>query len=185
MNRNIYYNSDEELLENINKTLTVNPTASQRTIAENCNISLGMANAVLKRFVERGWIMVRNLNSSKLAYALSEEGMRTLAGRSKKYIQKTFGLINEYSGEIVNKIQQAKDEGKTEVILCGNSYIKFLIEYACQICGMPFSVLGDDGILNDNSLKLIGELSDDNMIEKYESVGFINVMSLVQERGIV
>lgn len=179
MNRNIYYNSDEELLENINKTLTVNPTASQRTIAENCNISLGMANAVLKRFVERGWIMVRNLNSSKLAYALSEEGMRTLAGRSKRYIQRTFGLINEYSGEIVNKIQQAKDEGKTEVILCGDSYIKFLIEYACQLCEMDFFDSNLNNILTDSSLKLVGELSDENEIRKYEEIGFINVIDLV------
>lgn len=180
MNRNIYYNSDEELLENINKTLTVNPAASQRTIAENCNISLGMANAVLKRFVERGWIMVRNLNSSKLAYALSEEGMRTLAGRSKKYIQKTFGLINEYSGEIVNKIQQAKDEGKTEVILCGNSYIKFLIEYACQSCEMNFTVLNSNENVNNNALKLIGELTSEEVIQNYEKIGFVNVMNLVQ-----
>ena len=104
MNRNIYYNSDEELLENINKTLTINPTASQRTIAENCNISLGMANAVLKRFVKRGWIMVTNLNSSKLAYALSEGGIRTLSKRSKQYIKKTFELIDKYSSEIVEKI---------------------------------------------------------------------------------
>lgn len=180
MNRNIYYNSDEELLENINKTLTVNPTASQRTIAENCNISLGMANAVLKRFVERGWIMVRNLNSSKLAYALSEEGMRTLANRSKRYVQKTFGLINEYSEEIVNKIQQAKNEGKTEVILFGKSYVKFLIEYACYFCNITFLLLDFDDVVNDNSLKLVGELMDAETIMKYENMGFINVMDLVQ-----
>ena len=180
MNRNIYYNSDEELLENINKTLTVNPTASQRTIAENCNISLGMANAVLKRFVERGWIMVTNMNSSKLAYALSEEGMRTLASRSKRYIQRTFGLINEYSEEIVNKIQQAKNEGKTEVVLCGNSSIKFLIEYACHFCDIKFSVLSFEDLIDDNTLNLVGELVDAVTIKKCENKGFINVMDLVR-----
>jgi len=181
MNRNIYYNSDEELLENINKTLTVNPTASQRTIAKNCNISLGMANAVLKRFVERGWIMVRNLNSSKLAYALSEEGIKTLTGRSKRYIQRTFGLINEYSGKIVSKIQQAKNDGKAEVILYGDSCIKFLIEYACQSCGVDFYILDSSVNINDNALKLIGELSAEEIIQKYEKIGFINVMDLVKE----
>lgn len=180
MNRNIYYNSDEELLENINKTLTVNPTASQRTIAENCNISLGMANAVLKRFVERGWIMVTNMNSSKLAYALSEEGMRTLASRSKRYIQRTFGLINEYSEEIVNKIQQAKNEGKTEVVLFGNSSIKFLIEYACHFCDIKFSVLSFEDLIDDNTLNLVGELVDAVTIKKCENKGFINVMDLVR-----
>lgn len=180
MNNNIFNNSDEELLENINKTLTIDPNASQRAIAENCNISLGMANAVLKRFVERGWILVSNLNSKKLAYALTEEGFRTLAGRSKRYVQRTFGLINEYSEAIIANIQNAKNEGKTKVILCGKSSVKFLIEYACQKCGVEFV---DGEIVNDatdNSLNLIGELADSGEIEKLESMGFVCVMDLVQ-----
>lgn len=181
MNRNVYYNSDEELLENINKTITVNPNASQRTIAVNCNISLGMANAVLKRFVERGWIMVRNLNSSKLAYALSEEGMRTLAERSKRYIQRTFGLINEYSEAIVANIQKAKDEGKTRVVLVGKSNVKFLIEYACQNCGVEFVVretLNDEIGVESDLLILIGEFAD------YNECNFMSVIDIVKKNNL-
>lgn len=175
MNRNVYYNSDEELLENINKTLTINSTASQRIIAENCNISLGIANAVLKRFVERGWIMVRNLNSSKLGYALSGEGMRTLAGRSKRYMQKTFELINEYSSKVLEKIHQVKDEGVTEVVLYGDSCIKFLLEYACHNCGVKFIIVESKcETLKKDSFKLLGEMLAG------EEAGFINVMELVQ-----
>lgn len=179
MNNNIFNNSDEELLENINKTLTIDPNASQRAIAENCNISLGMANAVLKRFVERGWILVSNLNSKKLAYALTEEGFRTLAGRSKRYVQRTFGLINEYSEAIIANIQNAKNEGKTKVILCGKSSVKFLIEYACQRCGVEYDDLDTDENVDNNALKLIGELTSEEIIQKYEKIGFINVMDLI------
>lgn len=181
MNTNILRNSDEELLENINRTLTLDPYASQRTIARNCNVSLGMANAILKRFVERGWIMISNLNSTKLAYALSEEGMKTLASRSKRYVQKTFEIVNNCSDTVMNKIQQAKHEGKTGVVLYGNSYIKFLIEYTCEVCGMEFKVADSEICLEpEKSLKLVGELCGSDEINQCESMGFVNVVDLME-----
>lgn len=50
-------------LQNIADTLKDEPLASQRLLAENAGMSIGLMNAVLKRFVERGWIMLtKSLN---------------------------------------------------------------------------------------------------------------------------
>ena len=46
-------------------------------------MSLGMMNAILGRFVERGWIMFTNVNGRKLAYAVTPEGIAELANRGK------------------------------------------------------------------------------------------------------
>ena len=185
MNANILRNSDEEFLENINRTLALDPYASQRKIARSCNVSLGMANAILKRFVERGWIMISNLNSTKLAYALSEEGIRTLASRSRRYVQRTFELVNNCSDTIMNRIQQAKENGKTTVVLYGQSYIKFLIEYTCEVCGMDFQTADSDGYEeSETSLKLVGELCESEEITQCESMGFVNVLDLMEESYI-
>ena len=35
---------------------------------DNAGISIGLMNSVLKRFVERGWIMLTNINLRKLSY---------------------------------------------------------------------------------------------------------------------
>ena len=35
---------------------------------DNAGISIGLMNSVLKRFVERGWIMLTNVNLRKLSY---------------------------------------------------------------------------------------------------------------------
>ena len=185
MNTNILRNSDEEFLENINRTLALDPHASQRKIARSCNVSLGMANAILKRFVERGWIMISNLNSTKLAYALSEEGIKTLASRSRRYVQRTFELVNNCSDTIMNRIQQAKENGKTTVVLYGQSYIKFLIEYTCEVCGMDFQTTeSNDYEESETSLKLVGELCESEEMTHCESMGFVNVLDLMEESYI-
>ena len=48
---------DLALLQNISDTLEQDSLASQRKLAEGSGITVGSMNAVLKRFVERGWIM--------------------------------------------------------------------------------------------------------------------------------
>ena len=35
---------------------------------DNAGIFIGLMNSVLKRFVERGWIMLTNINLRKLSY---------------------------------------------------------------------------------------------------------------------
>ena len=125
-------------LQIISDTLKEEPKASQRKLAENAGMSLGLMNAVLQRFVERGWIMLSNVNGRKFAYAVTPKGIRELTERGKKFAARTFKIANDYNEVILNIVKKAKSEGKNKVILYGNSYIKFLIVYACQEVGVEF-----------------------------------------------
>ena len=44
-------------------------------MAKKANMSLDIMNAILGRFVERGWIMLSNVNGRKLAYAVTAAGI--------------------------------------------------------------------------------------------------------------
>ena len=57
---------DLATLQVISETLNEESQASQRTLAKKANVSLGMMNAILGRFVERGWIMLTNVNAVSL-----------------------------------------------------------------------------------------------------------------------
>lgn len=69
---------DLATLQIISETLKYEPKASQRRLAERTGMSLGLVNAVLQRYVERGWLMFIHVNRRKLAYALTAEGMKML-----------------------------------------------------------------------------------------------------------
>lgn len=74
---------DFATLQVISERLKEDPQASQRTLAKKANMSLGMMNAILGRFVERGWRMLTNVNGRKLAYAVTLEGIAELSNREK------------------------------------------------------------------------------------------------------
>jgi len=106
--------------------------ASQRVLAENAGMSIGLMNAVLKRFVERGWIMLTNVNMRKLAYAVTPAGIAELTSRSQAFAKRNFLLASNYNDKLCKLIGNAKKEGKTSLVLYDQSYISFLLIYACK-----------------------------------------------------
>lgn len=151
---------DLVVLQNISETLKDDPRASQRTLAKNANMSLGMMNAVLGRFVERGWIMLSNVNARKLAYAITADGISELTERSKNFAKRTFKIASDYNDVLTDIIIKAKTEGKKTVVLVGNSYIKFLIIYICKVNDMFFEEMSIEECRDENKLYILGELED-------------------------
>ena len=81
---------DLATLQVISEKLKEYPQSSQRTLAKKANMSLDMMNAILGRFVERGWIMLSNVNGRKLAYAVTAAGISELTKRGKSFALRTF-----------------------------------------------------------------------------------------------
>ena len=174
-------NTDVATLQSIAATLEEEPMASQRVLAENAGMSIGLMNAVLKRFVERGWIMLTNVNMRKLAYAVTPEGIAELTARSHSFAKRNFELANKYNDSLCTLISNAKDKGKTTVILYGQSYIRFLLIYACEILNVTFKEKTIDEPLVENALCIVGELNSEEDIDRLEKAGFTNLLNLLNE----
>ena len=172
---------DLATLQVISETLKEDPHASQRTLAKKANMSLGMMNAILGRFVERGWIMLMNVNGRKLAYAVTPDGLTELANRGKKFALRTFKLANVYSEAFCRRFMEAKAAGKTKVVLYGDSYIKFIIKYACNEVGLVFEEKEATGKVLANQACLAGELNDDAVQKRLIEDGCFNLVEMVQD----
>lgn len=172
-------NQDLALLQNINQTLVSTPNANQRELAKNANVSIGLMNAVLKRFVERGWIMLKNVNVRKIAYALTEQGLNELKARSRIFAKRTFALASEYNQILYDKIINAKSRGKTSVILYGKSYIEFLIEYACEKAQVDLKKCSPDSKIAEDAFCLAGELEEEEIQNRLKSKGAEKLVDLI------
>ena len=172
---------DLATLQVISETLKEDPQASQRTLAKKANMSLGMMNAILGRFAERGWIMLTNVNGRKLAYAVTADGIAELAKRGKDFALRTFKLANVYSETFCKKFMEAKAAGKTKVLLYGDSYIKFIIKYACNEVGLEFEEKEVTSQVQTNEVCLAGELNDDEVQKLLINAGCFSLVNMVQD----
>ena len=174
-------NNDVATLQIIAETLQKEPMASQRILAENAGMSIGLMNAVLKRFVERGWIMLSNVNLRKLSYAITPKGIAELTARSQAFAKRTFAIANKYNEKLLNCVKEAKNNGKTKLCLYGNSYIKFLLLYACQTIGLEFVEKDVNESMEENALCLVGELNSEVEIKALMGKGCVNLLNLIEE----
>ena len=181
--------NDVAVLGSIAKTLETQPLASQRTLAENAQMSSGLMNAVIKRFVERGWIMLSNVNKRKLSYALTADGIDELTKRGKKFVERTFEIANSYNQIILDEILNAYQCGKPKVIVFGKSYIKFLLEYACKENNVVFEIQPEIRnpvpVIKENEFCIAGELNESGINESLIKAGCIDLLDIIQNKSIV
>lgn len=174
-------NSEVATLQNIADTLKEDPMASQRILAENAGMSIGLMNAVIKRFVERGWIMLTNVNLRKLSYAITPAGIAELTARSQTFAKRTFAIANRYNDALCNAVLEAKKNGKNELALYGNSYIKFLLIYACQTLNVTFLERDSTDPIEPSAFCVIGEQNNEADITRLEEQGCVNLLDLLDE----
>ncbi|WP_294431720.1 winged helix-turn-helix transcriptional regulator [uncultured Treponema sp.] len=174
-------NTDVATLQNIADTLKEDPLASQRVLAENAGMSIGLMNAVIKRFVERGWIMLTNVNLRKLSYAITPAGIAELTARSQNFAKRTFAIANKYNETFCQAVSDAKKQGKNKLVLYGSSYIKFLLVYACQTYDVTFLEKTVDEPIEKGAFCLVGEQCEEEDVARLTGQGGVSLLDLLGE----
>lgn len=126
------------ILESIYASQRRSQDVTQRDLAAAAGLSLGMTNALLRRFSDKGWVLLKRLNSRNIQYALTPEGVNEIAHRTYRYFRRTARAAGLYRDMIESFVIRKKRDGVTRIVLAGASDIDFLIEYACERHGLLF-----------------------------------------------
>lgn len=91
-------------------------------------------------------------------------------------------MANVYSETFCKSFLEAKAARKTKVILYGNSYIKFILKYACNEAGLEFEEKEAAAKVMTDDVCLVGELNDDKVQKKLIENGCFNLVEMVQDK---
>lgn len=149
------YTSDKEAI--ILEHIYYNDSLKQRELADKAGISLGMTNAILKRLIEKGWLMTKRLNSRNISYVVSPAGIEEIFKRGYRYFKRTIDDVILYKAGIEQLIAEAIAAGYKTVALVGNSDLEFIVEYACGKAGLGFKRFSDDKGINEDYFVIYSE----------------------------
>jgi hypothetical protein len=127
-----------KLLETIYSTQANAESLSQRDLAGASGLSLGMTNALLKRFVERGWIKFTHISGKSLKYILTPSGIEEVFVRSISYFSRAVRSASLYRDQIDAFVRDSALEGFGVMVLKGPDELDFLFDYACERHGVEF-----------------------------------------------
>ncbi|MDR3138341.1 MAG: MarR family transcriptional regulator [Treponema sp.] len=137
------------ILENIYDNSGRNVPLHQRELARIAGASLGMTNSILKRLAQKGWITIRKINSRRIQYAVSPEGINEIVRRSYRYFKRTIKNVVFYKEKLDEIIRKARQGGITTLLLTGSSDLEFILEHICHRHSLRFLKTGESGKLEN------------------------------------
>ena len=114
---------------------------SQRRLAAELGIALGLVNAYLKRCVKKGLVKVRQAPARSYAYYITPQGFSEKSRLTVEYLSSSFSFFRQAKGECSELFRAAKENGVQTVVLVGQSDLAEIaalcaIEHSVDIVGV-------------------------------------------------
>ncbi len=176
-----------KILEEIEKDYA----PSQRELARQLNISLGLVNSFIKRLVQKGYFKVKNIPKNRVKYILTPKGMAEKTRLTYMYVQYSFEFYKRSRQELRGLFRNLVRQGVRRVIYYGASdlaeiaYLSLQETHIKLVAVVDDFKIGDqflDGIVVTDPLEL-GSISFDRIL--ITSMGSIDtVLEKILKQGI-
>jgi DNA-binding MarR family transcriptional regulator len=112
---------NERVVLGLLSSVEVDGGRSQRRIAAELGIALGLVNAYLKRCVKKGLVKVHDAPARRYAYYLTPQGFAEKSRLTVQYLSDSFSFFRKAKGDCARVFEQAKAAGFSRLVLAGKS----------------------------------------------------------------
>src|SRR6195256_3270743 len=90
---------------------------SQRRIAEDLGIALGLVNAYLKRCIKKGLVKVSQAPARRYAYYLTPQGFAEKSRLTVEYLSSSFSFFRQAKADCTQVFQLAREKNFQNLVL--------------------------------------------------------------------
>src|SRR5262245_64470098 len=111
--------SDDEIVLSVLDVVERDPSVTQRSVARELGIALGLANAYLKRCVRKGLIKVSQVPRRRYAYYLTPQGFAEKSRLTAEYLAHSFAFFRRARAQCGELFATAAAAGQHRLALIG------------------------------------------------------------------
>lgn len=115
------HQENERILLDLLKSVEHDGERSQRHIAGELGVALGLVNAYLKRCVHKGLVKVRDAPARRFAYYLTPQGFAEKSRLTVQYLSDSFSFFRLAKSDCASVFDLAKTRGFSRLLLSGKS----------------------------------------------------------------
>jgi len=129
--------SDEtEITLGLLSVVEENSAVTQRSVAQELGIALGLANAYLKRCVKKGLIKVKQIPPNRYAYYLTPKGFSEKSRLTGEYLSSSLTFFRRARGQCEAIFQACAEKGWRRIALAGEGDLAEIATLCARDCGM-------------------------------------------------
>lgn len=131
---------------------------TQRKLAQHTGYSIGLINTILKKLSRTGYIKIANLNSRRLQYLLTPQGLAATSRVACNYILRTFHDYQRLYVQISDFFQDLSAKGHQNLcVTCEDPELAKLVHVVIRDCGLSSKInFGDCGDHQITKVRLQG-----------------------------
>ena len=102
--------SHEKHTRSILTRIEAGKEVSQRSLAKELGIALGLTNSLIRRIVTKGWVKVINVRPNRVRYLITPAGIAEKARLTRSYLDDTVRLYTETRDRIRERLTTLSSE---------------------------------------------------------------------------
>jgi DNA-binding MarR family transcriptional regulator len=175
-----------KILEEIDK----GNAPSQRELAKELNISLGLVNSFIKRLVKTGYFKITNIQKNRIKYILTPKGAAEKTRLTYQYIQYSYQFYRENRRKLSDLFNDIGSQGVRRIVLYGANDFSEIAYLSMQGTPIEMVAVADDEKIGDKFLgnRVIGSSMLDSLSFDRILISSLNsndaVVDKMLEKGI-
>ena len=146
--------TEQKVMVQLLSEIENNPTLTQRHLASQLGIALGLMNQYLKTCLAKGWIRVSQVSPKRLSYFLTPEGFKEKSLMVGGYLSRSFTFYKEAKLQCSTAFEACLVAGDQTLGLFGKSELSEIVELLATQTSLSVKVL-ENGDLLDQFDKII------------------------------
>ncbi len=138
---------------------------SQRELAKELDISLGLVNSFIKRLVRKGYFKITNVQKNRIKYILTPKGVAEKTRLTYRYIQYSYKFYRETRRKLNNIFNDLESQGIRRIILYGANDFSEIAYLSTQETPIEMVAVADDEKIGEKFLgnRVIGSSMLDSL----------------------
>ena len=128
-------------------------TLTQRRIAKDMGIALGLANAYVKRCIKKGFIKINQAPANRYAYYLTPKGFSEKGRLTAEFFAQGFSFFRQTKDQCNELFKACEQEGWSRLVFYGVSDISEIALLCSQDFNIEVSGLVDEGMIDPPLIK--------------------------------
>lgn len=120
-----------------------NPASTQRGLASELGIALGLMNHYLKRCITKGWVRVSHVSPRRITYFLTPEGFSEKSQMVTGYLSRSLEFFRDARRQCEDLFAQSNAQGWKNIALVGTGDLADIAKLVAQGTGLQVSVVAD------------------------------------------
>ena len=131
-------------------TVESSPEINQRQLAQELDVSLGLANTYFQRVLKKGWVRAKKVNPRRWLYFLTPQGALEKSRLSLSYMHRTLESFRELKSKGDEHLRILSNKGVSGIHLCGDDDLTEVLSFCFSGLELELlSVIPEKNLLDD------------------------------------